>query len=110
MQFSFPTPIGIITPRLDVSYKSEIFFGLDASSYQVYKDNPELAGADPYVLADARLTWMSEDATLRVTGYLKNIADERYIIGPVSVLDSLGTYNQIYGDPRTFGVSVTKEF
>ena len=110
LMFSYPTDFGIITPRLDISYKGPVFFGLDASSAEVYRDNPDLAGADEYVLADFRLTWMNNDGDTRITGYVKNIADERYIIGTVAVTDSIGTFNQAYGDPRTYGVEISRSF
>lgn len=110
LMVSFPTDFGIITPRLDISYKGPVFFGLDASSAQVYKDNPELAGAEEYVLADFRLTWMNNDGDTRITGYVKNLTDERYINGTVAVTDSIGTFNQSYGDPRTYGIDISKSF
>ncbi len=110
LMFSFPTDFGIITPRLDVSYKGPVFFGLDATSAEVYRENPELAGAEEYVLADFRLTWMNNDGDTRITGYVKNIADERYVIGTVAVTDSIGTFNQAYGDPRTYGVEISRSF
>lgn len=109
-QFSFPTDFGIITPRLDVSWKSEIFFGLDATSAERYFEDESLAGADEYFLVDFRLTWATEDGPTRVTAFVKNAFDKRYITGTASVLDSLGTFNQIYGEPRIYGISVFHEF
>ncbi len=110
LQFSLPTEFGIITPRLDISYKGDVFFGLDASSAEIYKQNDDLSGADDYVLADFRLTWMNNDGDLRVTGYVRNLTDERYINSTVAVTDSIGTYNQGYGDPRQYGVDISKSF
>lgn len=110
IQFSIPTAIGIITPRLDVSYKSEIFFGLDATSAEVYREDPANAGADAYTLADFRVTWSNNNEDWRVAGFVKNLTDERYINSTVSVTDSLGTFNIGYGDPRTYGLQFTKTF
>ncbi|WP_372765490.1 TonB-dependent receptor domain-containing protein, partial [Litorivivens sp.] len=110
LQMTFPTDIGLITPRLDISYKGDVFFGLDATSAEVYRDDERNAGANEYVLVDLRLTWMNDAGDWRVTAYGTNILDKRYINSTVAVTDSIGTFNQGYGDPRVYGVDVTWSF
>tara|TARA_R110001592_G_scaffold63586_12_gene195056 strand:+ start:2948 stop:5512 length:2565 start_codon:yes stop_codon:yes gene_type:complete len=110
IMYSLETGFGTITPRLDVSYKGPVFFGLDASSAVQYGNDSALAGAKEYVLADFRLSWTSKAGSTRLTAYVKNITDERFIGGTVAVADSLGTFNQSYGDPRIFGVDMSYNF
>ncbi|MAY34998.1 MAG: TonB-dependent receptor [Spongiibacteraceae bacterium] len=110
LQMSFPSPIGVITPRLDISYKGDVFFGLDATSAEVYREDDDRSGADEYVLVDLRLTWQNNAGDWRVTAYGSNILDERYINSTVAVTDSIGTFNQGYGNPRVYGVDVTWAF
>ena len=110
LQMTFPTAIGLITPRLDISYKGDVFFGLDATSAQVYREDENASGANEYVLVDARLTWQNDAGDWRVTAYGINILDKRYINSTVAVTDSIGTFNQGYGDPRVYGVDVTWSF
>jgi iron complex outermembrane receptor protein len=110
LMVSFPSDFGVITPRLDISYKGPVFFGLDASSAEQYAMDNTLAGAEEYVLADFRLSWLNEEGSTRLTAYVKNITDERFISGTVAVADSLGTFNQSYGDPRLYGLDISYSF
>ncbi len=108
-QLMIPTDFGMIIPRLDVSYKSEIFFGLDEGSYNLY-EREGIGGSDAYTLIDARLSWQNNDGDMTVAAFVKNLTDERYVIGTASVADSVSTFNQTYGDPRRFGVMMRKSF
>ena len=90
--------------------KGPVFFGLDASSAEQYSMDNTLAGAEEYVLADFRLSWLNEEGSTRLTAYVKNITDERFISGTVAVADSLGTFNQSYGDPRLYGLDISYSF
>lgn len=110
IMYSLESGFGTITPRLDISYKGSVFFGLDASSAVEYATDNSLAGADEYVLADFRLSWTSKEGSTRLTAYVKNITDERFISGTVAVADSLGTFNQSYGDPRIYGLDISYSF
>ena len=100
IQHMFATPVGLFTPRVDFSYKGEIYMGLDDASWEVAKRNPGLVYADDYVLVDLRLGWSNLDNDLMVAAYVKNATDERYDIGAVATAESLGTYAQALGDPR----------
>ncbi|MBB3048609.1 outer membrane receptor protein involved in Fe transport [Litorivivens lipolytica] len=110
-QLMLPTDFGLIIPRVDLSYKSEIFFGLDEGSYNVYQRTGEgLGGSDAYTLVDVRLSWQNNEGDTTVAAFVKNVTDERYVIGTASVSDSVSTFNQTYGDPRRFGLMVRKTF
>ncbi len=108
-QLMIPTDFGLIIPRIDVSYKSEIFFGLDEGSYNLY-EREGIGGSDAYALIDARLSWQNNDGDMTVAAFVKNVTDERYVIGTASVADSVSTFNQTYGDPRRFGVMIRQTF
>ena len=109
IQFMIPTEFGMIIPRLDASYKSEIFFGLDDGSYSVYK-REGIGGSDAFTQYDARVSWQNNDGDVTVAAFVKNLTDERYIIGTASVSDSVSTFNQTYGDPRRYGIQIRKMF
>ncbi|MBQ0760109.1 MAG: TonB-dependent receptor [Zhongshania sp.] len=109
-QYTFITDYGLFTPRVDVSYKSEVYMGLDAGSWEVAKSNPDLIYASAYSLIDARLSWKDPMSDLRISAFVKNLADKRYDIGAVGTAESLGTFTRALGDPRTFGVELRKEF
>ena len=110
VQYTFVTSVGLITPRIDFSYKSDIYLGFDNGSWDVRHTNPEGVYADAYTLVDARLSWTNNDDDLSVSAYIKNATDERYEIGAVATGDSIGTFAQALGDPRFYGVEVRKSF
>ena len=100
---------GRLTSRLDVSYKSDIYHGLDRGSWLASRRDKELAYSEPYSLLGARLTWLSPEEDLSLTLYGKNLLDKRYFFG-TSVGDSLGTFNRLIGEPRTYGLIIRKQF
>ncbi len=110
MQYTFVTPVGLITPRIDFSYKSEIYLGFDNGSWDVRHTNPEGVYSDAYTLFDARVTWNNNEDDLSISAYVKNATDERYDIGAVATGDSIGTFAQALGNPRFYGVELRKTF
>lgn len=110
VQYTLNTEVGLFTPRIDLSYKGEVYMGLDDASWDVAKRNPGLVYADDYMLVDLRLSWSNRENDLNIAAYVKNATDERYDIGAVATGESLGTYAQALGDPRFYGVEVFKRF
>jgi iron complex outermembrane receptor protein len=110
VQYTWSGDFGELTPRIDVSYKSAIFYGFDPGSYAIFKQDEELAGQPAYALIDARLSWQNPAGDTTVSGWVKNLSDERYRIGVVAVADSSGIYNQAYGEPRMFGIDIRKTY
>ncbi len=109
IQYTLDTSVGLFIPRVDVSYKSEVFFGLDRGSWEAaQRDGTGIA--DDYVLVDARLSWQNVEGDLTLAAYVKNATDERYVIGTASVGDSTGNYTQAYGDPRRYGIELRQTF
>ncbi len=99
---------GQLISRIDASYKSDIFHGLDRGSWLASRRDKDLAYSEAYTLLGARLSWLSADEGLSVTLYGKNLLDKRYFFG-TSVGDSLGTFNRLIGQPRTFGLIIRKQ-
>lgn len=100
---------GRLTSRIDISYKSDIYHGLDRGSWLAGRRDKDLAYSEPYSLLGARLTWLSPQEDLSLTLYGKNLLDKRYFFG-TSVGDSLGTFNRLIGEPRTYGLIIRKQF
>lgn len=110
IQYMWASQFGLITPRADFSYKSDIYYGLDDGSYTVYQENKDLAGQAAYSIVDLRLSWQNEAGDLTAAFYIKNALDKRYDIGIAAVGDSVATYFQTYGDPRRFGLELRQVF
>lgn len=109
-QYSWSGDYGLIISRLDLSYKSDIFYGFDPGSYAAFKNDPAMAGQPAYHLLDARLSWQNSEGDLSLSAWVKNLSDERYRIGVVAVADSSGVYNEGWGEPRMFGIDLRQEF
>ncbi len=110
VQYTWDTSIGAFTPRIDASYKSEIYLGLDRGSFEAYERDQSLAGDDAKTLVDMRFSWQSLDYKTSVAAFVKNATDERYLPGAASVGSSLGTFFSFYGEPRTYGVELRYEY
>ncbi len=83
-----------LTPRVDVRLIDEQF---------VSANNQEVARQDSYVVGDLSLTWATEDDSLSVSAYVKNVSDEAvktgYFVGYT-----------LPGAPRTYGINLVKNF
>lgn len=110
IQHAITSNLGVFIPRLDISYKGDIYMGLDDGSWTVGKTDPDLVYIDAYTLLDLRLSWQNPDGDLSVAVYVKNATDKRYDIGSVATADTLGTFVTALGDPRLFGVELRKTF
>lgn len=110
VQYTFETSSGALTPRMDISYKSDVYLGFDHGSWLVYQQDKDKVTASAYSLVNLRLTWQNIEGDLSLSAYIKNAADERFDIGAVSIGDTLGNFNRVYGEPRMYGVSMRKLF
>lgn len=104
VQYNWETEFGTIMPMVSYSYRKNVDNCFDRSSclsglYEVDQED-----------VSARLTWMSRDATWRVTAYGNNLTDERYISGGTPLVDVTETAGTIYNPPRMYGVEAAYNF
>lgn len=88
-----------LTVALDGQYQSDTF--RDAL-------NDPILESEGYWVANAQVSLFS-DNDWRLTLWGKNLADEEYVIQGTNLLDFTVGYRS-YGAPRTFGLSLEKEF
>ncbi|MFT5574638.1 MAG: iron complex outermembrane receptor protein [Bermanella sp.] len=110
IQYSWDSDVGLITPRLDVSYKSDSFQGIDDASWDVYREDVNKAGQEAFTLVDFRISWTNLEGDTSIAFSAKNLTDQRYSVGPAAVADSLGNYAETYGDPRWTSLDFRKTF
>lgn len=92
--------------------------GIWRSAYYVNATNPGLVAQgglayhrqDAYLLANASLTWEPAGKQFSLTGYVRNIADERYKsqVNLQAIVPLANSGRQT--DPRTYGVVLTAKF
>jgi iron complex outermembrane receptor protein len=104
VQYNWETDFGTIVPMVSYSYRKNVDNCFDRSSclaglYEVDQED-----------VSARLTWMSQDASWRVTAYGNNLTDERFITGGTPLVDVTETAGTIYNAPRMYGVEAAYHF
>ena len=104
-QFTFPTPIGILLPRVQASLKKELDFCLDAASC-----NSVLWVEDKQFELSARITWISNDEKWTGAIYGTNLTDEEYFVGGVALVESSGVGGFAVAPPRMYGAELQYHF
>jgi len=112
---------GVLVPHFDFSFKDEVFFdgsngqGAGANITSELPPTIRLTPAFPdntlsqeaYWLFNARLAYRTPDGRIEVAGWVRNLTDEEYLVDAFDL--SLGSSKvlQIWGMPRTYGVTVS---
>jgi iron complex outermembrane receptor protein len=93
--------MGSLTPRIDYAYKSKVYS--DASNYE--------PGAIPgYGLWNARLSYASPDKNWELALQVNNLSDKRYFVNKFQGYFALGTLVGQPALPRTFLLSLRRNF
>ncbi|MFK7896552.1 MAG: TonB-dependent receptor [Myxococcota bacterium] len=101
-QYAWEVPnIGLVTPRFDWRYKSQVFYTAE---------NDDRLGAKARWILDARLTIASLDGQLSLSGWVRNITDEIYPLTAFDRKEGNGAVVWVMSDPRTYGVSASIRF
>lgn len=95
--------LGVLTPRVDVTYVSTIHFN-------VYNTTTEFGKQPGYALANARLTWRPSDSDWSVSGAVTNLTDKTYFTGKFDGRTGFGYATGTVAQPREFTVTVRRNF
>ena len=91
--------LGLVA-SIDAAYTGDQYFDTQ---------NTDRLAQEGYWLANARLALGPQDGRWELAAFLKNLADEEYIVDAFDVAD-FGFDELVYGDPRTYGISLTYRF
>jgi iron complex outermembrane receptor protein len=89
---------GSLIPQYDFSWRSTAYFdpaALDPISQE------------PYWLHNARLAYRTPDGRIEVAGWVQNFLDEQYRADSFDLSLQYNTILEVWGDPRTYGLTVT---
>lgn len=101
ISYTIDTEIGAFTPRLDLTWTDDVYFS---------QFNEPFTSQDAYLLSNLFLDWDSGDGW-KANVFVRNLGDERYAIAGVrSTLIVGGHVTGTLAEPRTYGVSLTREF
>ncbi|MFP6639563.1 MAG: TonB-dependent receptor, partial [Myxococcota bacterium] len=98
--------LGFLTPRVSFSWKDEIFFDACSGRGSMCNFPKGTFGEDALWLFNASMGWWSADERIQVTLWVLNLADEVYRIQSFDQTGGLGNILELYGDPRTYGITV----
>ncbi|MBB3859394.1 iron complex outermembrane receptor protein [Novosphingobium hassiacum] len=100
-QYAFTLSEGVtLTPRVEATYNSLQYF-----------DNNEdpIASQKAFTITNAFVNFEHEGTGLTVSAYVKNLFETQYLNESVP-FSPMSIYFTKHGDPRTFGVTITKAF
>jgi iron complex outermembrane receptor protein len=101
--YSLPTSIGDLRAAVDWNWRSDTQL-VGSAIYQASLSQPA------YGLLGGRLSLNVQSFDADIAVFAKNILDKRYAVSGVQFDNSLG-FNSLYvGEPRTFGIQLTKRF
>ncbi|MEM9168027.1 MAG: TonB-dependent receptor [Pseudomonadota bacterium] len=97
--YEAPINYGRISANLNVSYQSEFEFSVL---------NADFTQGEARTLFNTSLTWFAPDDAFQISGFARNLFDERYRVSGNSVAGLWNFTN--YGAPRTYCVEVGANF
>jgi len=93
---------GTVTPRFDISYQDDVFTNAT---------NGPLSRIENYYLANARLTWRSEDTSWEASLAVTNLFDKYYYLTKFDLTGAgAGFVSGQPGHPREWALTVKKYF
>jgi outer membrane receptor protein involved in Fe transport len=105
---------GTLTPRYDFDWTDDIFFDPSEGRGVPRLDGTQLpeftVGQRAYAQHHMRLSWASEEGNLIISGWIRNLTDERYKTSAFDASVFAAVVVNFVGDPRTGGFDVTLTF
>jgi outer membrane receptor protein involved in Fe transport len=92
---------GFLIPQIDFNYRSKVY--LDPQKL----DPVSMPG---YWLFNARLAYRTADGRMEVAGWVENFMDKHYKVDVFDVTREFNTILEAWGDPRTYGITLSYNF
>jgi iron complex outermembrane recepter protein len=113
VQYSFAvTGGGRVTPRLDATYQSTIYF--NANNGCLGSLTPQGCGQtdnqDGYALLNGRLSYETADKKWQASLWGRNLTDKEYFYGKLSLITFFGREQGNPAPPREWGVTFQRKF
>ena len=104
-QYAWESPIGLVMPRVQASWKLDMEFCLDSVSC----DTGRWFEDEQFDLS-ATITWTSTDEKWLGTLYGTNLTDEDYLNGGIALVESSGVGGVAVAPPRMYGLELEYRF
>jgi iron complex outermembrane receptor protein len=99
VQYSFGAFGGTLTPRLDATFQSKIYFTTNNGGEQ-----------PGYTLLNGRVTWAASASDWEFSLYGRNLTDKEFFNGKLSLVGFFGREQGNPGAPREWGLTFKRSF
>jgi iron complex outermembrane recepter protein len=103
-----------ITPRVDLNYQSKIWFITNSNvatpAGPVAPAEPSFGAQDGYSVVNAQIGWVSARDEWKVSVFGKNITNEKYFYGKLSLVGFFGREQGNVAPPAEWGLTIRKNF
>jgi iron complex outermembrane receptor protein len=111
IQKGFEFAAGKLTPRLDATYQSTIYFASNNGCFAPTGTDGCGTGAQTgYAMLNGRLTWAAESRKWDVSLWARNLTNKEYFNGKLSLISFFGREQGNPGPPREYGVTFKRNF
>jgi iron complex outermembrane receptor protein len=103
---------GRLTPRLDMTYQSTIYFAANNGCYGAGSTAGcgQTDNQGGYTLLNGRLTWESASKKWQTSLWGRNLTDKEYFYGKLSLITFFGREQGNPAPPREYGVTFQRKF
>jgi iron complex outermembrane receptor protein len=111
-QYTLPLAGGQLTPRLDMTYQSTIYFNSNNGCLLPYTplgcgQTDEQGG---YTLLNGRISWESASKKWVTSLWGRNLTDKEYFYGKLSLITFFGRESGNPAPPREYGLTFQRKF
>jgi iron complex outermembrane receptor protein len=89
---------GSLVPQYDFNYRSKVY--LDPQ-------NLDPISQDPYWLHNARIAYRTPGDRIELAFWVANLFDEEYKVDVFDITREFHTILEVWGEPRTYGVTLS---
>jgi iron complex outermembrane recepter protein len=111
VQYGWPLAGGSLTPRLDWTYQSKIYFVTNNGCFTETTDAGCGTGAQGgYGVLNARLTWQPAGKKWELAAWGRNLTDTEYFYGKLSLISFFGREQGNPAPPLEWGLTLKRTF
>jgi iron complex outermembrane receptor protein len=111
IQYTLQAGKGTLTPRLDETYQSRVYFVTNNGCYTTTGSAGCGTGAqNAHGLLNARLTWQPANKSWEVAFWGRNLLDKGYFYGKLSLISFFGREQGNPAPPLEYGFTVKRTF
>lgn len=111
VQYGVPFGSGKLTPRLDATYQSTIYFATNNGCFTSTSTVGCGTGAQGgYTLLNGRMTWQTDGKKWDVSLWGRNLTNKEYFDGKLSLITFFGREQGNPAPPREYGVTFKRNF